>query len=84
MDYRCGLGRDGGKRMYVRHNVVAKFLFKARRLLEIDIVKMPCHLLYLALRYIQAELHLRLCQLQPEPSPRAELLLRAEKLSHFP
>jgi hypothetical protein len=69
--------------MDMGHNVVAKFLFVSGGLFEIDIVKVFCHLGYLGLLDIQAELFLRLCQFQPQSAPSTELSLRPEKLSHF-
>lgn len=64
-------------------NIVAEFLFEIGGPFEINIVKTPGHLAYLVLFYGQAELFLRLCQLEPEPAPGAKLLPGPEKLSHL-
>ena len=80
---RCGFGRRLGEGVNVGHNVVAKFLFVAGGLFEIDVVEMPGHLVYLGLFYVQAELFLCHGKLKPEPAPGAEFHLCSEKFSHF-
>jgi hypothetical protein len=62
---------------------MAKLFFVAGRLFKVNIVEVFGHLVYLALLYGEAEFFLCLCELEPEPPPRAEFFLRPEKFGHF-
>jgi len=83
VDDRSGLGGRVAERVDVGHHVVAELLLVPRRLAEVDVVQVPRHLVDLALLDVQTQLLLRLGQFQPEPPPRAEFLLRTEKLGHL-
>jgi hypothetical protein len=84
VDDRSGLGATSPKRVDVCHYVMTELPFIDRGLVEIDVVQMGGHLVDLFLRDFQAQILLGFGPLQPESSPGAELLLRAEELPPSP
>jgi hypothetical protein len=83
VDDRGRLRGRVAERADVRHHIVTQLLLVTGRLLEVDVVEVTGHLVDLALFDVQAELLLGLGQFQPEPPPRAELLLGTEQLRHL-
>ena len=67
----------------MRHNVVAHLMLVTGGGGIVDIVDMRLHLIYLSLRYIEAELLLALGQGDPQSAPGRELEVIGEKTLHL-